>query len=146
MRRSGSNSRAASIAGDRRGTAAIEFAVAGVFFLMMLFAVIESSLLAANQLGVNRGLEAALRYGVVNGATACGGSGAGDLQPLFNAAAASLISGPLPGISVSCSPAGSSAAGTSLIISTSLAWSPVVFASEFGAITVSGSVSGVVLH
>lgn len=120
--------------------------MAGAVFLLMLFAIIESSLLAADQLGVNRGLEAALRYGVVNGATACGDGGAGDLQPLFNAAAASVIFGPLPGISVSCSPAGSNAAGTTLVISTSLDWTPVVFASAFGAVTVSGSVSGVVMH
>lgn len=131
---------------DERGVAAVEFAFVGLVFLLVLFTVIEFSLLIADHLGMNRGLEAALRYGVVNGASSCGGGGDAALQPVFNAAAQSMIFSQLPTISVSCSPAGATAAGTTLTVSTSLDWVPLVFASDFGSIMINGSVTGVVLH
>lgn len=131
---------------DERAVAAVEFALVGLVFLLVLFTVIEFSLLVADNLGINRGLEAAVRYGVVNGASSCGGSGDATLQPVFNSAAQSMIFGQLPTIAVSCSPAGATAAGTTLTVTTSLDWAPLVFASDLGSITINGSVTGVVLH
>lgn len=146
MRRFVSNRRAGLFCRDERGVAAVEFAFVGVIFLLVLFIIIEFSLFVADNLGVNRGLEAALRYGVVNGASSCGGSGDTALQPVFDAAAQSMIFGALPAIAVSCSPAGATAAGTTLTVTTSLDWSPLVFATDLGSFTINGSVTGVVLH
>ncbi|MDA8049790.1 MAG: hypothetical protein M0002_07265 [Rhodospirillales bacterium] len=131
---------------DDRAVAAVEFASIATVFLLTIFAIIEFSLFGANQLALARGLEAALRYGVVNGTTACGSQGASALQAPFNAAAGPLVTGSLPAIAVACSPAGSDSPGTTLTISANLSWSPVVFASDFPTATIAKSVSGVILH
>lgn len=131
---------------DLRGVAAVEFALVGVVFLLTVFAVVEFGLFEADQLGLSRGLEAALRYGVVNGATACGSSGALALAAPFAQQAGALITAPLPPLSVSCSPAGASAPGTKLTVSASLSFDPLVFPTDFSSLTVAGSVTGILVH
>ncbi|MBW4091200.1 MAG: pilus assembly protein [Proteobacteria bacterium] len=120
---------------DRRGTAAIEFALAFPVLLLAFLAVFELYRLVAAQRTLDYAVDLALRYGAVNSASAS----AGQIGQVVTTAATALL-GSADGAVVSTvgfSP--SYAPGNILTVSVRYAWTPALLGTEFPPVTLTGS-------
>lgn len=91
---------------DRRGVAALEFALSGIPVLILLLATIEFGRLIADQYALSLGVERAARYAVVHGSQSASPASAADIVAQFYAAAAPFLAAGTggPAVSVTFSP------------------------------------------
>ena len=120
---------------DRRGTAAIEFALAFPVLLLAFLAVFEVYQLVAAQRTLDFAVDQALRYGAVNSATAS----AGTIGQVATASATALLGSAGGSVSSQVSFSPSYAPGDTLSVSLSFAWSPAFLGGVFPSLTLTSS-------
>jgi len=120
---------------DRRGTAAIEFALAFPVLLLAFLATFELYRLVAAQRTLDYAVDLALRYGAVNSASAS----ADQIGQVVTTAATALLgsAGGTVASTVGFSP--SYAPGNILTVSVSYAWTPALLGTEFPPVTLTSS-------
>lgn len=120
---------------DRRGVAAIEFALTMPLLLLAFVAMFETYQLVEAQRALDFAVSQALRYGAVRSASAS----AGDISHAVRTAAKQLLgdAGGSVDSTIGFSPA--YAPGDTLRITATYAWSPVVLTPAFPAVTLRSS-------
>jgi len=126
---------------DRRGVAALEFALSGVPVLILLLATIEFGRLIADQYALSIGVERAARYAVVHGSQSASPASAADIVAQFYAAAAPFLAAGAgePVVSVAFSPG--NAPGGLVSIAARYDFIPVSTLEAIPAITLSAQAS-----
>ncbi len=133
------------MARDRRGVAALEFALSGVPVLILLLATIEFGRLLADQYALSLGVERAARYAVVHGSQSALPASGADISAAFYAAAAPFLgaqaSGQAGGAVVTVTFAPDNAPGSVVTVNATYGFLPVSVLEAIPALTLSAQVS-----
>jgi Flp pilus assembly protein TadG len=127
---------------DTRGTTAIEFTIAILTVLVLVFATFDLGWLFATQHAMNFGVEKAARYAVVNSAASTA-----TIKSQFVTAVTSAIGATQAGnatVSVTFSP--SEAVGSTVTVSASLAWTPLAPFDDVAGVTLNSSQTLTIQH
>ncbi len=106
---------------DRRGSTALEFGLVAPIVLTLIFGIVEFGRMVSDQHALDYGVDAAVRYAIVNSASAS----AATITDTFTAAVTPLL-GNCAACSVSVSFNPSYASGNTVTVSATYDWSPVV--------------------
>ena len=129
------------LARDRRGVAALEFALSGVPVLMLLLATIEFGRLLADQYALSLGVERAARYAVVHGSQSALPASGADISAAFYAAAAPFLGAQAGGAVVTVTFAPDNAPGSVVTVNATYGFLPVSLLEAIPALTLSAQVS-----
>ncbi|MDE2580748.1 MAG: pilus assembly protein [Rhodospirillales bacterium] len=119
----------------RRGTAAVEFALTFPVLLLAFLAAFELYRLVATQRALEDAVDQALRYGSVRSASAS----LAQIGAVATATATTLLGAAGAAVSSSVSVTPDDAPGSSLTVTVSDAWTPVLLGDVFPAVTLSSS-------
>lgn len=128
---------------SRRGTTAVEFAVASSVLLMLMFTAIDLGLLYLAQQALNDGVAQAIRYAVVNSSDSSSASIASQFDtaatPALGATRATQTQ-----VTVTFSP--SNTIGGSVTVQASLAWHPFIDFDFMPSVTLTSADTLVIQH
>jgi Flp pilus assembly protein TadG len=128
---------------DRRGATALEFAVSILVVLTLAFATFDLAWLFATQHAMNYGVEKAVRYAVVNSASATTATIKSQfvtaVTPVLGATKAAAAT-----VQVSFSP--SEKVGGTVTVTASVAWTPMTPFDSLVAVTVNSSQTLTIQH
>lgn len=127
----------------RRGTAAIEFALASTVLLMLIFTAIDLGLLYLAQEALNNGVTQAVRYAAVNSATSSTASVTSRFDSVVTPALGATEAG---NCQVSVSYAPSNTPKATVTVQATLAWYPLLSFAYMPTVTLSSSQSLVIQH
>ncbi len=120
---------------DRRGSVAIEFALAFPVLILAFLAVFELYRLVAAQRTLEYAVDRALRYGAVRSTSAS----AADIGQVVTASATALLGGAGGSVASHVSFSPGYAPGDTLSVSVSYAWTPALLGGVFPALTLTSS-------
>ena len=133
------------LAKDRRGVAALEFALTGSLLLSMILGTVAIGRALAAQHALGIGVERAARYAVVRSATSASPASAADIGNQFYATVQPLLGaggGPSPNPTVSVAYAGAgNIPGGLVTVSAFYSWQPLSGFDGLPAMTLSAAVS-----
>ncbi|HVC61984.1 MAG TPA: TadE/TadG family type IV pilus assembly protein [Acetobacteraceae bacterium] len=127
----------------RRGTTAVEFAVASAVLLMLTFTAMDLGMLYLAQQALNNGVAQAMRYAAVNS----GSSSDASITSRFDTAVTPVLGAAQAGqcrVTVSFSP--SNAPGGSVTVQASLVWHPLTSFDFMPSVTLTSAHSLVIQH
>ena len=127
----------------RRGTAAIEFAVASTVLLMLIFTALDVGLLYLAQQALSNGVAQAVRYAAVNSASSSSSTVTSQFVSAVTPALGATETG-LCHVTVSYAPA--NAPGGSVTVQATLVWYPLISFAYMPSVTLSSSQSLVIQH
>ncbi|HTW71078.1 MAG TPA: TadE/TadG family type IV pilus assembly protein [Acetobacteraceae bacterium] len=127
----------------RRGTAAIEFALASTVLLMLIFTAMDVGLLYLAQQALNNGVAQAVRYAAVNSASSSNAAITGHFVSAVTPALGATEAG-LCQVTVSYAPANSP--GGSVTVQATLIWYPLISFAYMPTVTLTSSQSLVIQH
>jgi Flp pilus assembly protein TadG len=126
---------------DRRGVAALEFALTGIPVLILLLATVEFGRLLADQYALSLGVERAARFAVVHGSQSTLPASGSDISAAFYAAAAPFLGTTTSGVVVTVSFAPDNSPGSMVTVSARYAFMPVTALEAIPALTLSAAAS-----
>jgi len=138
----------ASLGGDCRGIAAVEFAMTSSISLMLLLGTIEIGRMMSAQHALNLGVDRAVRYAVVHGSNSSSPVTPGSPTPVSNTFTATAT--PLLGSAVSTChvtvtyASNSNAPGSQVTVSVTYAWKPIAPITHLPSMTLSASSVGTI--
>lgn len=128
---------------SRRGTTAVEFAVASSVLLMLIFTAIDLGLLYLAQQALNDGVAQAIRYAVVNSTSNTSAS----ITSQFDTAVTPALGATRAGqthVTVTFAP--SNTIGGSVTVQASLAWQPFIDFDFMPSVTLTSTDTLIIQH
>lgn len=126
---------------DRRGVAALEFALTAVPVLILMLATVEFGRLLADQYALSLGVERAARFAVVHGSQSVLPASGADISGQFYAAAAPFLGAGTGGAVVTVTFAPDNAPGSVVTVSATYDFLPVSLLEAIPALTLSAQAS-----
>jgi Flp pilus assembly protein TadG len=109
---------------DRRGVAALEFAISATPLLILLLGIVEIGWLLANQYALTRGVEQAARYAVVHGSQSAAPATTAEVSAVFYQAAAPILGAAPSGVTVTVSFIPDNSPGSTVMVSAQSSFTP----------------------
>ncbi|MBV9734924.1 MAG: pilus assembly protein [Acidisphaera sp.] len=137
------------LARDRRGAAAVEFAVTTLTFLILVMGMVDLGRLFSAEHALNLGVIKAARYAVVHGSSSSSPSSPSSttaVQSAFTAAVTPVLgAADAQSCTVTVTYAGSSnAPGSQVTVQASYSWAPMTTIAHFAAITLTAQAVGTI--
>ncbi len=126
---------------DRRGVAALEFALTAIPVLMLLLATVEFGRLFADQYALSLGVERAARFAVVHGSQSVLPASGADISGQFYAAAAPFLGAGAGGAAVSVTFTPDNTPGSVVTVNATYGFLPASLLEAIPALTLSAQAS-----